>query len=104
VFRAKALKLHLDYPACENAATICIVVANLHRLMTEGGPDLYRLAHLEAGVASQRMFVAANAMGLGANVNGEFYDQDVRALLGVEKTGWEPICSVAIGETGAMPG
>jgi len=104
VFRAQALKLHLDHPACENAAAICIMVANLHRLMTDGGPDLYRLAHLEAGVASQRLFVAANALGLSVNVNGEFYDQDLRALLGVEKTGWEPICSAAIGETAALPG
>ena len=83
--------------------------ANILRLMNEGGPDLYRLAHLEAGTAGQRMYLASDAMGLGCAVSGTFRDDDMRRFFGLDKTGWEPVYAVAVGvrptkTAGSAPG
>jgi SagB-type dehydrogenase family enzyme len=95
--RPDAAFLAGDKPLAANASAVCFMVANLKILMTHGGPDLYRLAHLEAGAAAQRLYIAANSLGLGATPIGDFYDDAVRRFLGMEKTGWEPIHAVAVG-------
>ena len=86
-----------EQPLAANAAAVCFMFANLTLLMTHGGPDLYRLAHLEAGAAAQRLYIGANSLGMGATPLGEFYDDEVRKFLGMERTGWEPLHAVAIG-------
>jgi nitroreductase len=65
--------------------------------MTHGGPDLYRLAHLEAGAVAQRLYVAANSLSLGCAPVGEFYDDELRKFLGMQATKWEPLHAVVIG-------
>ncbi len=74
------------------------MVANLVTLLTKIGPDAYRLAHLEAGVAGQRLAIASTAMGLAGTCVGAFYDEDVRRFLGLSQTGWEPLYCMAVGE------
>lgn len=81
-----------------DAAAVCVMVANLHVLMTQGGPDAYRLSQLEAGIVGQRMYLAATSLKLGCAVSYDFYDEECRTFLGLAKTGWEVLSVIAIGK------
>ena len=59
VFRYDAQRLSMSNVLFGNASAACFMTANLYRLLNEGGPDVYRLAHLEAGMAAQRMSLCA---------------------------------------------
>jgi SagB-type dehydrogenase family enzyme len=82
-----------------NAAATCFMIVLLKNLMIQAGPDIYRLAHLEAGYAAQRVLLASHAMGLSCHPTIDFYDDDARTLLGLGKTEWEPLYAAAIGTT-----
>ena len=56
-----------------------------------------RLAHLEAGIATQRLYLAAASLGLAAVTSQDFYDEECRIFLGLAKTGWEVLSLVAVG-------
>jgi len=95
--RIESKYLTLDREAFGNAAAVCWMVLNLSKLMTCAGPDLYRLAHLEAGLATRRIELAAEALGAQAHFTSEFFDEEARRFLGLEKTNWEVIAAVAVG-------
>lgn len=97
VFRYDAQRLAMSNVLFGNASAACFMAANLYRLLNEGGPDLYRLAHLEAGMAAQRIGLAAAAMGLATSQTGTFPDEPARQFFQMEKTGWEILYAVAIG-------
>lgn len=44
----------------------------------------YRHAFIEAGLLGERLYLQAQAMGLGACAVGAFYDDQAAALVGVE--------------------
>ena len=96
-FRSNAAYLCVEQPICGEASAVCFLAADLRALATAAGPDTYRLAHLEAGVAGQRVYLAATALGLGCCGIGAFYDQEVRAFLGLSTTTWEPVYALAVG-------
>jgi SagB-type dehydrogenase family enzyme len=79
------------------AAAVCVLVVNMKRLLTEAGPDLYRLAHLEAGIAAERLALAAASVGVGCRMIGDFYDEPWKNFLGLGTTGWEPLLLCALG-------
>jgi nitroreductase len=79
------------------ASAICVLAANLRLIAEHAGPDLYRLAYLEAGIVSQRLHLSAYSSGLAAVCTLDFDDEAVRVLLGIDQTGWQPLCLVAIG-------
>ncbi len=83
------------------ASAVCVMVANLRRLLADAGPDLYRLALLEAGIAAQRLNLAAASMGLGCRSFGDFNDDAWKLFLGLGNTGWEPLIVTAVG---GLPG
>ena len=87
----------------ETAAAVCFMVAQLKQTMQKTSPDVYRLTHLEAGMASHRLYLAASSMKLGCCAIGEFYDDEVRQLLGIAQPGWEVIYGTAIGVPAIMP-
>jgi SagB-type dehydrogenase family enzyme len=98
-------RLEAQYLTCEdqafgNAAAVCFMVANAFVLLSQGGPDTYRLAHLEAGTVAQRLVLAARGLRLAAKPSSFFYDDELRKFLGLEQTGWEPIHAVAVGTAG----
>jgi SagB-type dehydrogenase family enzyme len=102
LLRQQDLRMEAQYLACEdpafgNAAAACFMVANAYALLTQGGPDTYRLAHLEAGTVAQRLLLAARGLHLAAKPSSFFYDEELRKFLGLEQTGWEPIHAVAVG-------
>jgi nitroreductase len=43
----------------------------------------YRYVHFEAGAIGQRMYLAAEALGLGATGIGAFFDEEVNRYLGL---------------------
>jgi SagB-type dehydrogenase family enzyme len=98
-FRRQTAFICLEQPRCGNAAAVCLLAVNLHTLMNGAGPDLYRLAHLEAGIVAQRMALAAGACGLGTCPVGSFYDDEIRQFLGLHLTGWEILYVNALGYT-----
>ncbi len=87
----------LEQDWCGQGAALCIMTANLPVIMSNAGPDAYRLAHLEAGLVAQRLYLTTGAMGLAACAIGAFYDDDIRKFLGLSQTGWEPILCMVIG-------
>lgn len=96
-FRIEAQYLSLENPLAGDGSAVCVLCADLGVVMRLAGPDLYRLAHLEAGIVAQRMHLAANALGLSARAISAFYDDAWRQFLGFEGTGWEPLHEVIIG-------
>jgi hypothetical protein len=99
-FRREGRYIAGDVHAFGDAAAVCVMAANLVALMTHAGPDTYRLAHLEAGIAAQRLYLAATAYGLGVMTAPAFYDDECRKFLGLINTGWEVLALVAIGYRG----
>jgi SagB-type dehydrogenase family enzyme len=102
LLRAGGFRLETHYLAHEdeafgNAAAVCFMVANVHALMTQGGPDTYRLALLEAGTIAQRLILAGRGFGLTACPNTSFYDDELKKFLGLDQTGWEPLHALALG-------
>ena len=89
--------LCLEQALCGNASAVCFMIADLKPLMTRGGPDTYRLAHLEAGVVGQRIFLASSALGIGCTGIGPFYDDEVIKFLEPEPSGWEVIYATVLG-------
>ena len=65
--------------------------------MSVAGPDIYRLAHLECGIVTNRIALSTEALDLGWAETGEFYDDEVRQFLGLRSTGWEPLNVIAVG-------
>ncbi|HEY8748781.1 MAG TPA: SagB family peptide dehydrogenase [Tepidisphaeraceae bacterium] len=98
-FRKQSAFICLEQARCGNAAAVCLMAANLHTLMHGAGPDLYRLAHLEAGIIGQRLTLAAGGGGIGTCGIGSFYDDEIRKFLGLEHTGWEIMYATALGFT-----
>jgi SagB-type dehydrogenase family enzyme len=95
--RIESQYLAVEQAACGNAAAVCFMTVDLTNLMLQAGPDTYRLAHVEAGIAAQRVQLAANALGLGCMTIGAYYDEEVRQFLGLGQTTWQVIYGLAIG-------
>jgi SagB-type dehydrogenase family enzyme len=96
--RAETQQLVCGRSMYGNCAAACFLVANTHRLMMESGPDLYRLALIEAGTAAHRFYLAASSLGLGLHMTGTFFDDDIRRFIGIERTGWEVLYAMALGQ------
>jgi SagB-type dehydrogenase family enzyme len=86
-----------EQPLAADAGAVCFLCANLAHVMSHIGPDAYRLAHLEAGVVVQRLYISSNSLGVGCAPIAEFYDDEIRKFLGLDRTGWEIIHAAAIG-------
>ncbi len=96
-FRMECRYLCLDQPAAGDASAVCFMLAHLSRLLTESGPDAYRLAHLEAGAIAQRLHLAATAQGLAGAAISAFLDDECRNLLGLANSGWQVVHVFAVG-------
>jgi SagB-type dehydrogenase family enzyme len=101
--RREAAYLAMEQPAFGRCAATCFLLANLQSLMPVGGPDIYRLAHLESGIVTNRMALTVEALDMTWTESGSFYDDDVRQFLGLQATGWEILNVIGIG-THPQPG
>ncbi len=95
--RAEARHLSLGQEITGDASAVCWMAANLAEVMKESGPDCYRVAHLESGTIGQRLALVATTLSLGSTGVASFYDDEVRQLFGIDRTGWEILYAVALG-------
>jgi SagB-type dehydrogenase family enzyme len=96
-FRREAYYLALEQQAFGQCSAVCFMTANLRYLMNVTGPDIYRLAHIEAGLVTNRLALSTEALDLAWFESGQVYDDEARTFLGIHQTGWEVLCAVAIG-------
>jgi SagB-type dehydrogenase family enzyme len=100
-FRREAFYLAMEQQAFGQCAATCFLVASLRYLMSVTGPDVYRLAFLEAGIATNRLALSSEALDLAWFESGQFYDEETRTFLGLNQSGWEVLCVTAVGTRAA---
>ena len=81
--REAMLDACLGQDKAESAAVGFAMVADLERASTAGDRP-YRDLLIEAGAVAQRLYLAAEAIGLAARNLAAFYDDDLNALIGVD--------------------
>lgn len=82
--RAAAAGLSLGQDLAGNACVAFSMVADLGLATAAHGDRGYRYAFFEAGGIGQRLYLAAEALGLRATGIGAFFDDEVHSYLGLE--------------------
>ena len=82
--RVVAAGLSLGQNLAGNACIALSMVADLEGAAARYGDRGYRYAHMEAGAVGQRLYLAAEALGLRATGIGAFFDDRVREYLDLE--------------------
>lgn len=96
-FRLECAFLCCDDQRLTDASAVCVLCADLDHLLRHGGPDLYRLALMECGIVTERLYLGAAATGLLVRGMPAFFDEPLRRFLNIDDTGWEPLHVVALG-------
>jgi SagB-type dehydrogenase family enzyme len=73
------------------------MIADLDRATRSYGDRGYRYAHFEAGAIGHRLYLAAEALGLGSTGIGAFFDDEVHRYLGLAPSRGQVIYHFAIG-------
>jgi SagB-type dehydrogenase family enzyme len=68
-----------------SASAVVVHVSDLLRALDKYGERAYRYLHLDAGHLGERMNLSAIALGAGASGIGGFFDDEVNALLGIDR-------------------
>jgi SagB-type dehydrogenase family enzyme len=79
--RVVAAGLSLGQELAGNACVAFSMIGDLERAVRAHGDRGYRYVHFEAGAVGHRLYLAAEALGLGATGIGAFYDEEVRRYL-----------------------
>jgi SagB-type dehydrogenase family enzyme len=79
--RVAAAGLSLGQDLAGNACVAFSMIGNLERAVRVHGDRGYRYVHFEAGAVGHRLYLAAEALGLGATGIGAFYDDEVHHYL-----------------------
>jgi SagB-type dehydrogenase family enzyme len=83
---ARSTSICLDQEWLVNAGVHFLFLANLDVLDKKWGPRGYRYAMLTAGRLGERLYVAAEAMGLGCCGIGALYDGEAAEMLGLNQS------------------
>ena len=73
------------------------MIADLDRAVRSYGERGYRYVHFEAGAIGHRLYLAAEALGLGATGIGAFFDDQVHAYLNLAPEQGQVLYHFAIG-------
>jgi SagB-type dehydrogenase family enzyme len=73
------------------------MIGDLERATRAHGERGYRYVHFEAGAIGQRLYLAAESLGLGATGIGAFYDEEVHHYLHVTPAQGQVVYHFAIG-------
>jgi len=73
------------------------MIADIDRAVRAHGDRGYRYVHFEAGAIGQRLYLAAEALGLGATGIGAFFDDEVHRYLNLARDQGEVVYHFAIG-------
>ena len=82
--RVAAAGLSLGQDLAGNACVTFSMIADLDGACSAFGNRGYRYAHFEAGALGQRLYIAAEALGLRATGIGAFFDDRVHSYLELE--------------------
>ena len=95
--RVMAAGLSLGQDLAGNACVAFSMAADLDRATCLDGDRGYRYAHFEAGAIGQRLYVAAEALGLQGTGIGAFFDDEVNRYLDLSAETGQVIYHFAIG-------
>jgi SagB-type dehydrogenase family enzyme len=95
--RVAAAGLSLGQDLAGNACVALSMLADLDRATALHGDRGYRYAYFEAGAIGQRLYLAAEALGLGATGIGAFFDDEVHRYLNLTPEQGQVVYHFAIG-------
>jgi SagB-type dehydrogenase family enzyme len=95
--RVMAAGLSLGQDLAGNACVAFSMIGDLDRATQIFGDRGYRYVHFEAGAIGQRLYLAAEALGLGATGIGAFFDDEVHEYLGLGPGDGQAVYHFAIG-------
>jgi SagB-type dehydrogenase family enzyme len=84
--RARAAALDQDVVGLAAAVVVLGIERGRWTADAAGPARGYRHAFLEAGLVGERLYLQAQALGLGVCAVGAFYDDEAAALIGIEPT------------------
>jgi SagB-type dehydrogenase family enzyme len=89
----------LDQQVIGDAAVVFVLTLDRATLeaAADGPARAYRHAFIEAGLIGERLYLQAQALGLGVCAVGAFYDDEVAALVGVDPARHWPLHVAALG-------
>ena len=95
--RVAAAGLSLAQELAGNACVAFSMIGDIERAVRAHGDRGYRYVHFEAGAIGHRLYLAAEALGLGATGIGAFYDEEVHRYLNVAPEQGQVVYHFAIG-------
>jgi SagB-type dehydrogenase family enzyme len=95
--RVAAAGLSLGQDLAGNACVAFSMIGDLERVVRAHGDRGYRYVHFEAGAIGQRLYLAAEALGLGATGIGAFFDDAVHRYLNLTPEQGQVVYHFAIG-------
>lgn len=95
--RVSAAGLSLGQDLAGNACVAFSMIGDLDRAVRAYGDRGYRYVHFEAGAIGHRLYLAAEAFGLGATGIGAFYDEEVHRYLNLTSKQGQVVYHFAIG-------
>jgi SagB-type dehydrogenase family enzyme len=95
--RVAAAGLSLGQDLAGNACVAFSMIGDLERAARAHGDRGYRYVHFEAGAIGHRMYLAGEALGLGATGIGAFYDDAVNSYLNLPPDQGQVVYHFAIG-------
>jgi SagB-type dehydrogenase family enzyme len=95
-FRREAGFLCLGQELARDASAVLFHMANLNAIFVAFGERGYRLAEMEAGLISGRVYLAAYAVGRGAT-GLTFFDDEVTRFFSPHAAALEPLLVTAVG-------
>ena len=95
--RVAAAGLSLGQDLAGNACVAFSLIGDLDRAARTYGDRGYRYVHFEAGAIGQGLYLAAEALGLGATGIGAFYDDEVHRHLNLVPNQGQVVYHFAIG-------
>jgi SagB-type dehydrogenase family enzyme len=95
--RVAAAGLSLGQDLAGNACVAFSMIGDIERAARLHGDRGYRYVHFEAGAIGHRLYLAAEALGLGATGIGAFYDDEVHRYLNLTSGQRQVVYHFAIG-------
>ena len=95
--RVAAAGLSLGQALAGNACVAFSMIGDLDRAGRAHGDRGYRYVHFEAGAIGQRLYLAAESLGLAATGIGAFYDDEVHRYLNLAPRQGQVVYHFAIG-------
>ena len=95
--RVAAAGLSLGQELAGNACVTFSMIGDLERAARAHGARGYRYVHFEAGAIGHRLYLAAEAVGLGATGIGAFYDEEVHRYLNLAPDQGQVVYHFAVG-------